>query len=81
MSTTGKRSSIFVAMNIRGISGKWNAMWHSSLSPKYCTASSGHMFASASSMRSGNLASMCLRSARRYACVSGRFSQLVPLRS
>ena len=22
-------------MNMRGISGKWNAMWHSSPSPKY----------------------------------------------
>ena len=23
-------------MNMRGITGKWNAMWHSSPSPKYC---------------------------------------------
>ena len=29
MSVIGKRSSIRTAMNIRGISGKWNAMWHS----------------------------------------------------
>ena len=49
-------------MNSRGISGKWNAMWHSSPSPKYATASSGHWLASASSMRSGNSASMCVRS-------------------
>ncbi len=38
---------------MRGISGKWNAMWHSSLSPKYWTTSAGHWFASASSTRSG----------------------------
>ena len=40
-------------MNIRGMTGKWKAMWHSSPSPKYATASSGHWFASASSIRSG----------------------------
>ncbi len=28
--STGKRSSMCTAMNSRGISGKWNAMWHSS---------------------------------------------------
>ena len=39
-------------MNMRGISGKWNAMWHSSPSPKYGRTSAGHWFASASSMRS-----------------------------
>ena len=49
----GKRSSIWIAMNSRGISGKWKAMWHSSPSPKYAAASSGHWLASASSMRSG----------------------------
>ena len=31
----GWRSSCRSAMNMRGISGKWNAMWHSSPSPKY----------------------------------------------
>ena len=31
----GWRSSWRRAMNIRGMSGKWNAMWHSSPSPKY----------------------------------------------
>ena len=36
-------------MYIRGISGKWYAMWHSSPSPKYSRTSSGHWFASASS--------------------------------
>ncbi len=41
------------AMNIRGITGKWNAIWHSSPSPKYSTTSCGHWFASASSTRSG----------------------------
>ena len=30
------------AMNRRGMMGKWNAMWHSSPSPKYAAASSGH---------------------------------------
>ena len=40
-------------MNIRGMTGKWNAMWHSSPSPKYSTTSAGHWFASASSTRSG----------------------------
>ena len=39
-------------MNMRGITGKWKAMWHSSLSPKYSTTSAGHWFASASSTRS-----------------------------
>jgi hypothetical protein len=34
MSMIGKRSSIRTAMNIRGMTGKWNAMWHSSPSPK-----------------------------------------------
>ena len=40
-------------MNMRGISGKWNAMWHSSPSPKYGRTSAGHWLASASSIRSG----------------------------
>ena len=39
-------------MNIRGMSGKWNAMWHSSPSPKYGLTSAGHWFASARSTRS-----------------------------
>ena len=47
----GKRSSICSAMNMRGMSGKWKFMCDSSPSPKYATASSGHWFASASSMR------------------------------
>ena len=37
-------------MKMRGITGKWNAMWHSSPpvagSPKYSTTSAGHWFAS-----------------------------------
>ena len=49
----GKRSSIWIAMNSRGMSGKWNAMWHSSPSPKYSAASSGHWLASARSIRLG----------------------------
>ncbi len=40
-------------MNRRGMSGKWNAMWHSSPSPKYARTSDGHWLASASSMRPG----------------------------
>ena len=39
-------------MNSRGMSGKWKFMWHSSPSPKYAAASSGHWFASASSILS-----------------------------
>ena len=34
MSVIGFRSSWAIAMYMRGISGKWNAMWHSSPSPK-----------------------------------------------
>ena len=77
----GKRSSIWMAMKSRGMSGKWNAMWHSSPPPKYAAASSGHWLASARSMRLGNVASTWARSERRNSCVSGRFSQLVPSRS
>ena len=32
----GVASSRRSAMNMRGMTGKWNAMWHSSPSPKYC---------------------------------------------
>ena len=53
MSTIGKRSSMRIDMNRRGMSGKWNAMWVSSPWPKYATASSGHWLASDSSMRFG----------------------------
>ena len=53
MSVMGKRSSRASAMYMRGISGKWNAMWHSSPLPKYSLVSSGHWLASASSMRPG----------------------------
>jgi len=52
ISTIGSASSRRIAMNMRGITGKWNAMWHSSPSPKYATTSPGHWFASASSTRS-----------------------------
>ncbi len=38
---------------MRGINGKWNAMWHSSPSPKYACTSEGHLFASASDARPG----------------------------
>ena len=34
MSTIGVRSPFATAMYIRGMTGKWNAMWHSSPSPK-----------------------------------------------
>ena len=53
ISYIGVASSRRTAMNMRGMTGKWNAMWHSSPSPKYSTTSSGHWFASASSTRSG----------------------------
>ncbi len=54
MSRIGKRSSIRIDMNSRGMTGKWNAMWHSGQSsvPRYSTASSGHWLASARSIRS-----------------------------
>jgi hypothetical protein len=57
ISEIGCRSPRRTAMKMRGISGKWKAMWHSSPpvvgSPKYSTTSSGQPFASASSTRSG----------------------------
>ena len=53
ISEIGKRDSRRTAMKMRGITGKWKAMWHSSPSPKYATTSSGHWFASARSTRSG----------------------------
>ncbi len=34
MSVIGRRSPLKTAMYIRGISGKWKAMWNSSPSPK-----------------------------------------------
>ena len=81
MSVIGCRSSRAIAMYIRGISGKWNAMWHSSPSPKYCAVSSGHWLASASSIRSGYSASSAARIALMTSWVSDRFSQFVPSRS
>ena len=48
----GVRFSWRSAMNSRGISGKWKFMWHSSPSPKYAAASSGHWLASARISRS-----------------------------
>ena len=65
-------------MNIRGMTGKWKAMWHSSPSPKYGTQSSGHWLASASSTRSGYSRSTVARTSLRNSWVRGRFSQLVP---
>ena len=81
MSVIGKRSSRAIAMYMRGISGKWNDMWHSSPSPKYTWASSGHWFASASSILPGACTSSSARIRFRIAWVSGRFSLLVPSRS
>ncbi len=68
-------------MNMRGMTGKWNAMWHSSPSPKYSTTSSGHWFASASRTLSGYSSSTVLRSFFRNSWVCGRFSPLVPSRT
>ena len=67
-------------MKSRGITGKWNAIWHSSPSgsPKYSTTSAGHWLASQSSTRSGYCASTSLRTRLRNSWVAGRFSQLVP---
>ena len=49
ISMIGQHCSRRMAMNIRGMSGKLNAMWNSSPVPKYGSRSSGHMLASASS--------------------------------
>ncbi len=82
ISEIGNRDSRRTAMKIRGINGKWNAMWHSSPptagSPKYSTTSDGHWFASASRIRPGYSSSTTLRHRLRKSCVRGRFSQLVP---
>ena len=56
ISEIGKRCSRRTAMKMRGMTGKWNAIWHSSPSsgsPKYSTTSAGHWLASHSSTRSG----------------------------
>ena len=61
MSSIGVASSRRSAMNMRGMTGKWKAMWHSSPSPKYSTTSAGHWLASASSTRSGYSSSTVAR--------------------
>ena len=85
ISEIGKRFSRRTAMKMRGMSGKWKAMWHSSPptagSPKYSTTSDGHWLASASMHRPGYSSSSTLRQRRRNAWVSGRFSQFVPSRA
>ena len=79
ISVIGYRDSRRTAMNSRGISGKWKAIWHSSpSSPKYSTTSCGHWFASQSRTRSGYCASTSLRTRLSISCVRGRFSQFVP---
>ena len=79
LSEIGNRCSRRTAMNNRGMTGKWKAIWHSSPSaPKYSTTSLGHWFASHSSTRSGYCASTSLRTRLRNSWVRGRFSQLVP---
>ena len=81
ISVIGNRCSRRTAMNMRGMTGKWKAMWHSSPSPKYDTTSAGHWLASARSTAPGNSSSTVLRMRRRYSWVSRRFSQFVPSRS
>ena len=66
MSMIGKRSSIRSAMNRRGISGKWKAMWHSS--PRRAEVGGGVLgplvgLARAACGR-GKVASTCARSSR-----------------
>ncbi len=79
ISEIGNRCSRRTAMNSRGITGKWKAIWHSSpSSPKYSTTSAGHWLASHSSTRSGYSASTTLRTVLSSSWVLGRFSQLVP---
>ena len=82
MSVIGKRSSRAIAMYMRGISGKWNAMWHSSPSPKY----SLRVLRPLVGLGQQHACPAHARRARRgcvfrIACVSGRFSLLVPSRS
>ena len=81
ISKIGVASSRRSDMNMRGMTGKWKAMWHSSPSPKYSTTSSGHWLASASSTLSGYSVSIVSRTFLRKAWVSARFSQFVPSRS
>ena len=85
ISEIGNRFSRRTAMKMRGISVKWNAIWHSSpptpASPKYSTTSDGHWLASASMTRPGYSTSITLRQRLRNACDSARFSQLVSSRS
>src|SRR5918992_788485 len=63
---------------MRGMSGKWKAMWHSSPFPKYGSTSGGHWLASARKSRLPCRRSISARSSLRIACVSGRFSQIEP---
>jgi hypothetical protein len=58
-----------MAMNIRGMSGKLNAMWNSSPVPKYGSRSSGHWLASARSRVPGYFSSTNRRSFLRNRCV------------
>ena len=62
ISEIGKRDSRRTAMKMRGMTGKWKAMWHSvpiqrpssvCSGPKYSTTSAGHWLASQSSTRPG----------------------------
>ena len=62
ISEIGKRLSRRTPMKMRGITGKWKAMWHSSptlasKSPKYSTTSAGHWLASHSRTRPGYFSS------------------------
>ncbi len=61
ISMMGLASSRRSPMNMRGMTGKWNAIWHSSPSPKYSTTSAGHWLASASSTLFSNSSSTTLR--------------------
>ncbi len=78
----GKRSSMRSAMNIRGISGKWNAMWHSSPVAEV----GGRVLRPLVGLGQEHpvrevLVDVRAAAACRKAWVSGRFSQLVPSRS
>jgi hypothetical protein len=66
-------------MYIRGITGKWNAMWHSSPSPKYGRTSDGHWFASARKTRPETRVEDGAQLLQHDVRLE-RFSQLVPSR-
>ena len=82
ISTIGYRTCRRAAINMRGIKGKWKAMWHSSPDPEI-----GH-HVGRPLVRLGQQHDVFVgflylapRTRRRNSWLSGRFSQIVPSRS